>query len=351
MAAFAVLACASAQPSTNEAPTIIAIGDLHGDYGAYESLMKEAGLINRRGRWTGGDTIFVQTGDVPDRGPDSLKIIRHLQKLKRKAARKGGKVVTLVGNHEAMNATGDLRYVHPSEYEAFKTRNSQRRRDNLYDANRDIIEAAYLEQDPAIASNEIKARWEAQTPLGMIEHQQAWRAGGEVGDWVAANPAVIVLQGSLFVHGGVSEKYASHTLDDLNQMVADALIARDVDPTSVINDAAGPLWYRGLIRREEIAAAPAGEEIETPADGEAAVTALSIEEEIEFVLNAYNIERIIVGHTPSLTGIAASYGGKLIQIDTGIASYYGGARSFLRIEDGVFYAHDNGAVTIIGGQP
>ena len=58
-----------------------------------------------------------------------------------------------------------------------------------------------------------------------------------------------------------------------------------------------------------------------------------------------------LGHTPSLTGITATYGGKLIQIDTGIAAYYGGARSFLRIEGGVIYAHDNGAVTIIGDQP
>ena len=188
MAAFALFACASAQPSTDEAPTIIAIGDLHGDYDAYESLMKEAGLINRRGRWTGGDSIFVQTGDVPDRGPDSLKIIRHLQKLQRQAARKGGKVVTLVGNHEAMNVTGDLRYVHPGEYEAFNNRSSKRLRDNRYAIHREAIEATYLEQDPALSSEEIKAQWEAQTPLGMIEHQLAWRVGGDVGDWIAAEP-------------------------------------------------------------------------------------------------------------------------------------------------------------------
>lgn len=351
MAAITLFACASAQSSTDAAPTIVAIGDLHGDYEAYRDLLNEAGLTNSRGRWTSGDTIFIQTGDVPDRGPDSLKIIHHLQKLKRQAARKGGKVITLVGNHEAMNMTGDLRYVHPGEYDAFKNRNSQRVRDNLYNANRETIEAAYLEQDPALASNEIKAQWEAKTPLGMIEHRQSWRAGGEVGDWVAANPAVVVIQGSLFVHGGISEKYASHTVDDLNRLVAEALIAGDIDPTSIINDAAGPLWYRGLIRREEDAAAPISEEIETLVEDEQAATILSIEEEIEFVLDAYDIDRIIVGHTPSLTGIAASYDGKLIRIDTGIAAYYGGSRSFLRIEAGVIYAHDNGAISVIEDQP
>ncbi len=340
IAAFSLFACASAQPPGDETPTIIAIGDLHGDYDAYESLMTEAGLIDRRGRWAGGDRIFVQTGDVPDRGPDSLKIIHHLQRLQRQALRKGGNVITLVGNHEAMNVTGDLRYVHPGEYEAFKDRNSRRLRDAVYEANRETIEAASLEQNSALASNEIKMQWEAQTPLGMIEHQQAWRVGGDVGDWIAANPAVAIVGGSLFVHGGISEKYAELSAADINQMVTEALIAHDVDPTSIINDEAGPLWYRGLVRREEAAT---GEEEVTPT--------LSVEEEIALVLSAYDVDHIIVGHTPSLTGIIASHDGKLVQIDTGIARYYGGARSFLRIENGVLYAHDNGVVTLIGDTP
>ena len=86
--------------------------------------------------------ILVQTGDVTDRGPDSLKIIRDLQRLQREAARAGGRVVVLVGNHEAMNVTGDLRYVHPGEYAAFADRDSASRRDALYTANRAAFEAA-----------------------------------------------------------------------------------------------------------------------------------------------------------------------------------------------------------------
>jgi hypothetical protein len=35
-------------------------------------------------------------------------------KLQREASRSGGKVIAMVGNHEAMNMTGDLRYVHPA---------------------------------------------------------------------------------------------------------------------------------------------------------------------------------------------------------------------------------------------
>lgn len=335
-------AFAAARPP--EAPAIIAIGDLHGDYDAYESLMREAGLINQRGRWTGGHTIFVQTGDVPDRGPDSLKIIRHLKKLQKQAARKGGRVVTLVGNHEAMNVTGDLRYVHPGEYEAFTDRHSKNLRNRVYAANREAIEAAYLARDETLSSEAIRTQWEAQTPLGMIEHQRAWRPDGEIGAWVAANPAVAVIGDSLFVHGGISEKYVSFSIDEINAMTAEAIGARSTDPASIINDEMGPLWYRGLIQRSDPPAM-----VEEDAGAEPA--RLTIEEEIDLVLSTYGVSRIVVGHTPSLTGIAAHHDGKLIRIDTGISAFYGGTRSFLRIEDGVVYAHDNGIVTIIGDAP
>ena len=101
---------------TNYPARIIAIGDLHGDYEAFTQLLSQAELIDERGKWSGGSTILVQTGDVPDRGPDSLKIIQHLQRLQKQAPRRDGRVITLVGNHEAMNMTGDLRYVHEGEY-------------------------------------------------------------------------------------------------------------------------------------------------------------------------------------------------------------------------------------------
>ena len=104
---------------------IVAIGDIHGDYDNYIEVLKNAGVINRRGRWSAGKTHVVQVGDIPDRGPDTLRIISHLQKLEKQASKAGGRLHLLIGNHEHMNITGDLRYVHPGEYEAFETRNSK----------------------------------------------------------------------------------------------------------------------------------------------------------------------------------------------------------------------------------
>jgi hypothetical protein len=60
---------------------VVAIGDLHGDYANYMATLQATGLVDRKGKWVGGETHLVQTGDVPDRGPDTLRILEHLDKL------------------------------------------------------------------------------------------------------------------------------------------------------------------------------------------------------------------------------------------------------------------------------
>jgi 3',5'-cyclic AMP phosphodiesterase CpdA len=86
---------------------IVAVGDLHGDFSAWRAILRAARLANDTGRWIGGDAVVVQTGDVVDRGPDSLKIIQDLMRLRREAPKAKGQVIALVGNHEAMNMTGE----------------------------------------------------------------------------------------------------------------------------------------------------------------------------------------------------------------------------------------------------
>ena len=84
---------------------VVAIGDLHGDYGRYIDVMESAGLIDKSGKWSGGQTHLVQTGDITDRGADSRKIIDHLVKLSKQAKKKGGYVHLLIGNHEEMTCS------------------------------------------------------------------------------------------------------------------------------------------------------------------------------------------------------------------------------------------------------
>jgi len=312
---------------------IVAVGDLHGDYDAWEAIARAAGLVDAKGRWSGGSTVLVQMGDVADRGPDSLKIIRQLMKLQREARGKGGQVIALVGNHESMNMTGDLRYVHAGEYRAFVNRGSEAVRNRIYQANKAAIEAAYRAQTPAMTADAIRQAWMAANPVGMLEHQAAWGPDGEIGKWVIANPAVVKLGGSLFVHGGISAAYTQFSPEQINRRVADALKARDETPTSIINDPAGPLWYRGLITRganDETTVAPAA----------AHAQALTIEQEIALVLEAFHVRRIVVAHTPSPTGIISADNGALWRTDSAISRAYGGKLTYLEIIGDKVVAHE-----------
>lgn len=326
---------APAAASQRAASRIVAIGDLHGDHGAWRDIARDAGLIDDRGRWAGGTSILVQVGDVPDRGPDTLMIIHDLMRLQREAPRSGGRVVAMVGNHEAMNMTGDLRYVSAGEYAAFVDKHSQRRRTQVFEANRDSIEAAALKEAPLLSPRAIEEAWIAKTPLGFVEHQRAWHPRGEIGRWVVANPAVLLLEGTLFVHGGLSSAYAGRSIDDINRAVAAALTARETQENSVINDPLGPLWYRGFACK---GGSPAPDQETGPVPASSAPP-VSAGDELAQVLRAFGAERMVIGHTPILAGISVLNGGRLVCIDTGISAAYDGRLGWLEIIDGKLKPH------------
>ena len=330
LAALLLPATARPQPAQQR---IVAVGDLHGDYDAWAAIARQAGLTDARGKWAGGNATLVQLGDVVDRGPDSLKIIRHLMKLQREAPKKGGRVVALVGNHEAMMMTGDFRYVHPGELTGFITSQSGQVRDRVYEANRKAIEAAYKARDPAMTPEAIKAAWIKTMPLGQLEYQSAWAPDGELGKWALANPAVVKLGDTLFVHGGISAAYASLPIDGINRQVAEALKAQNQSPTAIITHPQGPLWYRGLISRGD------GDEATVAPIPQNETVALTIDQEVDLVLKSYGVKRIVVGHTPSREGIVAGLNGRLWRADSGISRAYGGTLSYLEIMGDRVTAH------------
>jgi hypothetical protein len=46
---------------------IVAVGDLHGDFGNTRKVLEMSGVIDEEGEWTGYVDFFVQTGDIIDR--------------------------------------------------------------------------------------------------------------------------------------------------------------------------------------------------------------------------------------------------------------------------------------------
>jgi Calcineurin-like phosphoesterase len=307
---------------------IVAIGDIHGDYEHYMATLKAAGLIDESGKWAGGETHLVQIGDIPDRGPDTIRIIEQLQKLTREATIKSGRVHSLIGNHEAMNVYGDLRYVVPGEYQAFVNKNSAALRDRYYSAlmqdlqNRDPAAFAVLIADS-------RETWDRDHPLGWVEHRQAWSPAwnpkAEFGLWVMSQKVAIQLNENLFVHGGISGKYCQNSLKSMTDGVVDRLKAFDPANSGILDDEYGPLWYRGL----------AGVAPEAPV------------ESVQAVLDFNKAARIVIGHTPTSGIIWPRYDGRVIQIDTGISAVYGGHVAYLEITtEGLYAGFPNGKVKL-----
>lgn len=316
VAALLVFVSALALAQENESAPIVAIGDIHGDYKNFRTVLSEAGLTNRRGNWIGGNTRFVQLGDLPDRGPDTDKIIDLMQKLQRQAEKDGGEVIPLIGNHEAMNIYGDLRYVHPGEYDAFRGRDSRRFRSLYYDLEVERLTAA----DPDfVADDAFEDQWMEEHPLGFVEHRVAWGLEGEIGSWVIQNDAIARVGRTLFLHGGVSPKLLDLSIKEINDQVRKELSGERPEELGLSEAEDGPLWYRGLASGDELIEA----------------------DHVDAVLAAFDVDRIVVGHTPGLGTVVPRFGGKVLVIDTGIAEYYGSHLASLRIEGNKYFTVQN----------
>ncbi|MFK7865633.1 MAG: metallophosphoesterase [Pseudohongiellaceae bacterium] len=295
---------------------IVAVGDIHGDYDNFRTVLMEAGITNRRGNWIGGDTHFVQLGDLPDRGPDTEKIIKLMQKLQRQARRDGGQVIPLIGNHEAMNIYGDLRYVHPGEYASLRSRDARRLRSRYYET--EVARLTLLDEN-FVADDAFESQWMNEHPLGFVEHRIAWSPDGEFGSWVVENDTIARVGRTLFLHGGVSPSLIGLSIDEINEQVRRELKGGRGEELGLSERDDGPLWYRGLASGDEI------QEVDN----------------LEAALTAFDVDRIVVGHTPGLGTIVPRFGGKVLVIDTGIAEYYGSHLASLRIEGNSYYTIQN----------
>ncbi len=300
---------------------VVAIGDLHGDYEQYIRVMRSAGLLDAKGRWSGGETHLVQTGDITDRGPDSRKIIDHLLKLSKQAKRKGGYLHLLIGNHETMNVTGDLRYVHAGEYGAFTSGSSARLQAMQWQAQLEWMQANSPEFE-TLDLDAYRQQWEQQVPLGWVEHRQAWSLAGEYGGWVKGNQVAVQLNDTIFLHGGISAKYCGFSLRSLTEQVIDGLEAFDPSVETIVTDPLGPLWYRGMATEDE--------------EGVFSQT-------LDNILERYGAQRVVIGHTPTGGVVWPRFDGRVVANDTGLASHYGS-------HIGVLELSAAGAVAIYDGR-
>jgi len=106
---------------------IVIIGDIHGDIRRFKDILIDAKIINKNIERIAEpkNTIVVQMGDQLDsinRDPSlddwevltDLEMIYFTNLLNKIALSKGGRVISLIGNHELMNIIGNFSYVSPN---------------------------------------------------------------------------------------------------------------------------------------------------------------------------------------------------------------------------------------------
>ncbi len=268
---------------------IVAIGDVHGDLDATRSALRLAGAIDAEDRWIGGRLIVVQTGDQLDRGDDERAVLDLFERLRVEAAAAGGAFHALLGNHELMNAKGDLRYVTDGGFADFA----------------DFTEAPdYDPDDPRLAELEPheKGRMAALLP------------GGPYARVLAQRVVFLRVEDNVFVHGGVLPDHLTYGLDRINGETQ-AWLRGETDRPGVLSGSDSPQWTR-LYSDEPDSAACA-----TLAE----------------VLSRLNARRMVMGHTIQDGGITSACEGRAWLIDVGMSAHYGGPVEVLEIVgDSVF---------------
>ncbi len=111
-----------------DVPRVVAVGDLHGGYDKLVQLLKGSNLVDDSLAWTGGEVHLVAAGDLIDRGARERELMDLLRRLQAESEAAGGRVHVLLGNHESMALTRDLRHVHPDAYRSYLAEETQKRR-------------------------------------------------------------------------------------------------------------------------------------------------------------------------------------------------------------------------------
>jgi hypothetical protein len=293
---------------------IIAIGDLHGDYANFVKILtdKDIALIDDRGRWIGGKTHLVQIGDIMDREDRAKDIFDLIKNLEKEAAEAGGMVHMLIGNHEEMNITGiAFQYANYVTVPQFK--------DFLPDSYKKRKEREFKKRTED--GGNINAEWKKlmEDPDAQNEYNENFRL--YYGRWIAEeHNAVIKINDTVFVHGGIGEKYSNWPLKDINNLYylefqkgfRDGF---DSFRAKILWAEDSPLWFRYLATWPE----------------------QTYTSQVNQILANLGAKQIVIAHTPVIQQTSSRFGYKVWLVDTGISSAYardGGFLSALIIENG-----------------
>lgn len=238
----------------NDGHKIMAISDIESGYKTFRDFLIHNKVINEKLEWTFGNGHLVLLGDFVDRGNSTTQVLWFIYMLEQKAEIHGGKVHYILGNHEIKNLQGDyakasLRYFY------------------------------------------------AAAILGKQQYE-LFDSNAVLGRWMSSKNTLELINGHLFVHGGISPEITSFNTDiaKINDIVRknyrQAYYPKGVENLEqlLVSITKGPSWYRGYFYDD------------------------LTEEDIDKGLHLFGAKAVVVGHTVQRK-VKAMHNRKVFSID------------------------------------
>jgi len=235
---------------------IAALSDIHGQHDLAVEILTNHQIIDAEENWIYGEGHLIIVGDIFDRGEKVNETLWLLYKLEDQAKEAGGKVHVLLGNHEYLVFSKDLRYIHRN----------------------------YL-----ITSGLMK-----------ISYPDLYGKNTVMGRWLRSKSTIVKINDNTFVHGGISKQFLE---TPYNRVQINEIMSNSIDIPEAELDSSGvsyhyfsdhgPVWYRGYFYDD------------LP------------DKEISSILSGISSKHIVVGHCSNET-VVELYDGKVYGVDSSI---------------------------------
>ncbi len=238
----------------NDQNKILAVSDIESGFRTFRDFLIANRVIDNKLNWIFGTNHLVLLGDFVDRDFSTTQVLWFIYKLEQDAAKHGGLVHYILGNHELKNMQGNYESSSPKYYHVAAILG--KRQDQLYNAE------SFL------------------------------------GQWMSSKNTMELINGVLFAHGGIHPDLADHplTLDEVNHIISKNYY-KPYYPVSAKNPEqlltsthTGICWYRGYFK-------------DTPTQNE-----------VEKGLTHFGARAIVVGHTLQ-SEVSRHFKGKVTAID------------------------------------
>ena len=270
---------------------VISIGDIHGDFKIFKRILYICDLIDISGNWIGGSTIVIQMGDTIDgkrpgvkmdkmyiQESGELEIILYILMLDSQAKLQGGRVISILGNHELY-----CYYLDDKDKKNYI-------RDYVKKSDIDVFKYHKIDRDKFLMPGETGGKLFART-----------------------RPLILHIGEFLFIHGSITDALIKHNLDSngkvninkINSEVSSWLMGKTNVPKYLEDmDENNPIFSREYSDKKNI-------------------SDFKCNKIAKQLAKFYNVKHVVMGHS-SYTTINSTCKRMLIRTDVLLSRAFGG---------------------------